>query len=62
MQLYLQPEEASLLRRILSSYLGDLRMEISNTDSYDMRQSLKREEEQITAIIGRLEQAGAQSS
>lgn len=62
MELHLEPEEASLLRRILSTYLGDLRMEISNTENYDLRQSLKQEEVQVAAIIERLERLGVRST
>ncbi|MBI4322540.1 MAG: hypothetical protein HY675_28955 [Chloroflexi bacterium] len=54
MKLDLQPEEADLLKRILVNYVSDLRMEISQTDSFDLRQELKRDEVIIKAIIERL--------
>ena len=39
--LELTAEEASLLRAVLQAYLDDLRMEISNTENYDLRNELK---------------------
>ena len=48
--------ERGLLARILTDHLGDLRMEIANTDSAPMRQELHREEEAIKAMIARLSQ------
>lgn len=59
MELTLQPSEASLLKSILMSYLSDLRMEIGDTEQYELRLELKREEETIKDLIARLEQAGA---
>ncbi len=66
MELALQPEEVALLRRILSNYLSDLRMEIADTERYDLRQELKRDEEVIKSLLARLarvaaEQAGEQA-
>lgn len=54
MELTLQDGEAALLERLLTQTLGDLRMEISNTESYDMRQGLKRDEDAIKSMIRRL--------
>ena len=54
MELTLQPEEATLLARILANYLADLRMEIGATDSFEWRQSLKRDEETVKALLARL--------
>lgn len=54
MELALQPEEVALLRRILSNYLSDLRMEIADTERYDLRQELKRDEEMIKSLLARL--------
>jgi hypothetical protein len=42
-QITLNQEEATTLRRALSSYVSDLRMEIRDTDSWQWRQNLKRE-------------------
>ena len=49
--LVLSAEESNLLREILESYLGDLRMEISNTDSMDFREMLKVKEVFIKKTI-----------
>ena len=54
MELTLQPRESSLLKQILENYLSDLRMEISNTEDHDLRESLKREEATIKELIARL--------
>ncbi len=53
-QIYLSPEEASLLKEILTSYLSDLRMEIADTDAMDFREKLKKEELFIKELLGRL--------
>ena len=39
--LELTAEEANMLRAVLQAYLDDLRMEISNTENYDLRNELK---------------------
>jgi hypothetical protein len=57
MNLTLEPEDVDLLERVLSSRLGDLRMEISNTDSYEFRQDLKADEARLKALLERLRQA-----
>jgi hypothetical protein len=56
MQLDLQPNEVLLLTQVLQERLSDLRMEISNTEQYEMREALKREEATIKSLIVRLEQ------
>jgi hypothetical protein len=56
MNLTLEPEDVDLLERVLSGRLGDLRMEISNTDSYDFRQDLKADEARLKALLERLRQ------
>lgn len=38
----LEPEEREILATVLESYLSDLRMEISHTDSADYREMLKQ--------------------
>jgi len=62
MQLTLEPHEAALLRNVLMAYLADLKAEISNTENYDMREEMKRDEETIKDLIGRLERSGVPSS
>jgi len=39
--LELTAEEANLLRAVVQAYLDDLRMEISDTENYDLRNELK---------------------
>jgi hypothetical protein len=54
MDVTLQDSEVNLLVRVLTQDLSSLRMEISNTESYDMRESLKGDEEVLKSIIRRL--------
>lgn len=54
MEVTLQHHEAALLKRILENSLSDLRMEISNTENYELRESLKRDEKTIKELIARL--------
>jgi len=61
MQLTLQAAEAQLLHRILTQYLSDLRMEITDTENFDWRQDLKRDEESIKSLLLRIE-AGEQAA
>ncbi|HZH84427.1 MAG TPA: hypothetical protein VFD87_14855 [Phototrophicaceae bacterium] len=52
--LELTTEEALLLKEILESDLGDLRMEIADTDLQSFRDKLRSNEELIRRIIDRL--------
>jgi hypothetical protein len=52
--LELTTEEAADLAAILTGALGDLRMEIANTDSMDMREDLKEREVMIKSLLIRL--------
>lgn len=47
-------EEAEILRSVLEEYISDLRMEVSNTDSMDLREQLKRKEEFLKRLAGQL--------
>ena len=49
------PDEVEMLRAILESYLSDLRMEISHTDSMDFREGLKRREVFLKKLLRELE-------
>jgi hypothetical protein len=51
--LELTADEALLLKEILQSYLGDLRMEIAGTDLQSFRDKLSSNEELIKRIIDR---------
>lgn len=53
-RLELNQNESKMLRDVLESYLGDLRMEISDTDSHDLREELKQEEHFLRDLIHRL--------
>ncbi|HEY3230526.1 MAG TPA: hypothetical protein VGJ87_14985 [Roseiflexaceae bacterium] len=57
----LAPEEAEELRFILDSYLSDLRMEISQTDSREFRENLKRREVFVKQLLRQLEGTGGLS-
>ncbi len=59
MELPLQQEDASVLRRVLEASLSDLRAEVGKTENYEMRQGLKHDEETLKTIIARLTSAGA---
>lgn len=50
----LAEEEAEALRSVLEEYISELRMEVANTDSMDFREDLKRKEEILKALVGRL--------
>lgn len=54
MRLELTSAQAGELREILASYLGDLRMEVSQTDSMDYRERLKERERFIKELLERL--------
>jgi hypothetical protein len=54
-KLGLSYEESSLLNRVLGTYLGDLRMEISGTDNPRMRRELREEEKLLRSLRSRLD-------
>jgi hypothetical protein len=47
----LTQEEAVAPRGILNSYMSDLRMEIADTDSMQLRQDLKHEEALLKKLL-----------
>lgn len=53
-RLELNQNESKMLRDVLESYLGDLRSEISITDSHDLREELRAEESFLRDLIQRL--------
>jgi len=53
-QLTLTETDAAALAKALEIYLGDLRMEIADTDSQDFRERLKQEEQIITRAMEQL--------
>ncbi|HEU5249113.1 MAG TPA: hypothetical protein VFW15_03935 [Thermoanaerobaculia bacterium] len=50
----LADQEAEVLASILEEYVSELRMEISNTDSMDFREELKRKEAILKSLLDRL--------
>lgn len=54
MDLTLSEQEVDLLRRILTGYLGDLRMEIVDTDNHEYKQGLRDEKAALEALVARL--------
>ncbi len=54
MRIELDQAEAHLLRQILERSLGELRMEISNTENFEWRQRLHADEERIKSLLQRL--------
>jgi hypothetical protein len=55
-ELKLSQGEASLLTRVLTNYLPDLREEVYKTENYEWRESLKADEVVLKSLIARLEQ------
>lgn len=59
-QLTLNNEETLKLKKILESYLSDLRMEVADTDRKEYRDELKVEEAFLKDMINKLsEQQGS---
>jgi hypothetical protein len=56
LHLQLSPDERQVLRDVLWEYLGDLRMEIVDTEAHDFREELKRREAILKSVLGRLGQ------
>jgi CBS domain-containing protein len=54
-RLELTAEEGETLGFVLRSYLGDLRMEIADTDLFEFRERLKRREEILKRILAELD-------
>ena len=59
MDMKLQPEETELLKSIITNYLSDLFVEISNTEDYDMREGMKRDEAAAKGLLSRLNEKRA---
>jgi hypothetical protein len=52
---HLAPRGGGCPRRLLSSYMSNLRMEIADTDSWQFRQNLKREEALLKKLMEQLD-------
>ncbi|MEO6044588.1 MAG: hypothetical protein ABIQ47_11790 [Tepidiformaceae bacterium] len=59
MELTLTAAESDLLRSTLDRAIGNLKMEISNTENFAMRNELKQDEVLLKAILERLQPAHA---
>jgi len=56
--LELTPDEGKALLEFLERYLANLRIEIINTDDREFRRGLRRREDLVRAIAGRLKEVG----
>jgi hypothetical protein len=56
-ELKMSSEEAVALNEVLTSYLSDLRMEISATDIKDFRDRLKEKEKLLENILSQVPRA-----
>ncbi len=56
-QLDLTKDEKDILAEILENDLSDLRMEITDTDSLDFREMLKKQKEVLMKVLETLRQA-----
>lgn len=54
MDVNLSDADAELLRRILTNYLSDLRMEIVDTDNHEYKTTLRDEQDQLSGILDRI--------
>lgn len=57
-ELKLDKEDAEILQQVLEAYLSELRFEISNTDSFDYRSGLHKQEDRIKWMLATLNSAG----
>jgi hypothetical protein len=55
----LTPDDAEMLVEILEDYLGDLRMEIADTDRLSFREGLKRREAFLKRVLDQLRVAAS---
>lgn len=60
-QLDIDNEEREILAGVLDSYLSDLRMEISNTDSMDFREILKKRKAVLQKVRRSIDESTAET-
>jgi hypothetical protein len=53
-QLEIEDREAEVLHKALEDYVSELRMEVANTDSQEVRDDLKETERVLTNLLSRL--------
>ena len=58
MELHLEPDEAAVLKQLLTTSLANLREEVYKTENYEWRTALKQHEAVIKALITRLDRLG----
>lgn len=51
-ELKLDKEDVEVLQQVLEAYLAELRFEIGDTDSFDLRSSLHEKEDRIKRMLG----------
>ena len=56
MELTLEPNEAAMLKDVLSRFLSDLRVEIGSTEDRDARRELHEQEDMIRKVIQQIDQ------
>jgi hypothetical protein len=52
--LELTDDEARVLRGVIESYLRDVSSQISNTEKFELRETLKREREAMKKLVAAL--------
>ena len=57
MEISLSDEEGALIARVLRQYYSDLREEIYKTETFDVKDQLKREEAILKGLIDKLSSA-----
>lgn len=57
MELSLDQDEEAVLQQVLEQYLPQLREEVYKTETFELREALKRREEVIKRLISRLQTA-----
>lgn len=55
----LTPNEAALLRELLTVYLADFRRQVAGTENSDFRKDLERRQVFLEDFLGRLERPAA---
>lgn len=62
MQVDMTDSEVEVIGRVLRNFLGDLRMEVRDTEDHDFREGLKQDEQTINAFLARLAKPVSSSS
>ena len=62
MEVHFDAAESEALQSALRSYLGDLRMEISQTDNPAYRRELRADRAALESVVAKLDAAGASAT